>query len=239
MRIDLDRPIGEIAMELDGAIELFQEKNINYSFGGRVALRSACDQAGVRPEEIVARLERMKSLVGPGADEDGGSMAGIIERILRREHPYIRLRLAWFSKKVEDLQIGGSCNLTCVLLKDLICEMRREMEVHMKEEEEVVFPHLIEMERIHGLQGDPRGSKTTPDPHQAFLSALAWDHESMWNNWVLFQELTDHYHTPIQVEQNLVELCRGLREFQEYIQDHAHLEDNVLFRKAVRMGFLV
>jgi iron-sulfur cluster repair protein YtfE (RIC family) len=57
----------------------------------------------------------------------------------------------------------------------------------------------------------------------------------MWFNWALLQELIDHYHAPPQANQELVELCHGLREFQDIIQEHAHLEDNILFRKTVSL----
>lgn len=235
MKIDPDQPIGEIAMELDGAIELFQERNLNYAFGGREKLRSACDRSGVVLEEIVAQLEKMEILTGRSWTRDERSITEIIDRILRRDHPYIRLRLAWFRWKSENARIGGIRQWTCVLLDDLIHQMTVEMEAHVKEEEDFIFPSLLRKERIHRLEGDGNRSMPPSDGTQPPLSAPSWKHEKMWVNWVLLQELTDGYHAPPRANQEFVELCHGLRQFRDFIQEHAHLEDNILFRKAVRL----
>jgi regulator of cell morphogenesis and NO signaling len=238
MKIDPDKPIGEIAMELDGAIELFQERNINYAFGGRASLRSVCAQAGVSAEEIVARLGRMEVLAGVQDGHEGRPITGIIGYITRRDHPFIRSRLSWFCKKTGDLLAANAEQWTFVLLNDLIHKMRMDMEAHMKEEEEVLFPHLIEMEKARYRGRSPDRSMAPSDRGPLSSSAMAWKHEKMWDNWVLIQGLTDHYHAPIRVDPRFVELCRRLQEFQGCVQDHAHLEDNVLFRRAVQLGFL-
>ena len=238
MKIDPDKPIGEIAMELDGAIELFQERNINYAFGGRASLRSVCAQAGVSAEEIMIRLGRMEVLAEGRDVLDRRPIIGIIGYITRRDHPFIRSRLAWFCKKTEDLLDGNAERLTFVLLNDLIHKMREDMEAHMKEEEEVLFPHLIERENALCRGGGPDGP-TVPSGHAPRASsAMVRKHEKMWDHWVLIRELTDQYHAPIRVDRKFVELCRRLQEFQDCVQDHAHLEDNILFRRAVQLGFL-
>ena len=241
MEINPNKPIGEIAVEYDDAIELFEKRNINYAFGGRQTLQDACEQAGIPSQEILSTLETMKHS-NPGEralDWSDRSMEAIIDHIITCQHAFIRLRLAVFCKKSTELaKTVGEADPSVVQLNKAILDIAQHLEEHMKEEEDLIFPHLKEMEQAyaHGEnRSNPYRELSVP---QHPIAKLSWKHEVMWDQWVTLRKLTNDYQAPAGANPDFVDLCRGLKEFQEIFQEHGHLEDNILFRKAVKSGFL-
>ncbi len=241
MEVNPNKSIGEIAVEYDDAIELFEKRDINYAFGGRQTLQDACEQAGVPLPEIISALGNMKNF-NPGEralDWSDRSMGVIIDHIVKRQHAYLRLRLAFFCKKSSELaKAPGEVDPSVVQLNKTLLDIAEHLEEHMKEEEEVVFPYLKEMELAteQGINRSNRYRELAVPQHP--IAKLTWKHEVMWDQWVTLRKLTNDYQAPAGANPDFVALCRGLKEFQEIFQEHGHLEDNILFRKAVEKGFL-
>src|ERR1019366_7904990 len=119
-----------------------------------------------------------------------------------------------------------------------ILDIAQHLEEHMKEEEDLVFPHLKEMEQAYA-QGENRSNPYRElSVPQHPIANLSWKHELMWDRWVALRKLTNDYHASSGASPDFVDLYRGLKEFHEIFQQNCHLEDNILFRKAVEKGFL-
>ncbi len=241
MKINPDTSIGEIAVGLDGAVELFEENRINYFFGGHLNLKTACDQAGVALEGILESLEKLQRPQTGSRDLDWRHkpLREIINHIVRRQHVFIRLRLINFRKRASDLaRSGNPWNPIFSQLNDLIQDMAQQMEEHMKIEEDVVFPYLNAMEQARSEKGGQPGAPLPSGSRQHILASLSWKHEAMWDKWVLLRKLTGEFHPPENENKDFEGLCGSFKEFEDYIHQHGHLEDNILFRRAVEEGFL-
>ena len=241
MEVNPNKSIGEIAVEYDDAIELFEKRNINYAFGGRQTLQDACEQAGVPLPEIISALGKMKNF-NPGEralDWSDRPIGVIIDHIVKRQHAYLRLRLSFFCKKSSELaKTIRELVPSVVQLNETILDIAQDLEEHMKEEETIVFPYLKEMESAQAKGENPSNLYRELDPPQHPIAKLSWKHEVVWDQWVTLRKLTNDYQAPAGANPDFVTLCRGLKEFQEIFQEHGHLEDNILFRKAIKSGFL-
>ncbi len=240
MKIIPDTLIGEIAVELDGAAELFEEKKINYFFKGRQTLRDTCDEAEVAVEEVLAGLAKLRAAEPPrrGVDWRDKSLRDIIDYIVKRQHVFIRLRLTCFRKRAFDLaRSGRPWNPIFPQLNEAIQDMARQMEGHMDNEEKTVFPYLRAMEQVRYAQNGGAETLLGPSSYH-MLASLVWKHEAMWDKWILLRSLISGFHPEGNQNEDFAILCRGLEEFEGYIRQHGHLEDNILFRKARDMGIL-
>lgn len=234
MKITQDTLIGDIALGIDSAIDIFVEKHINYGLDPGQTLQDACLQAGEDMDEVLALLNKLDPRTKPEEDWADRSIYEIVQHLAQRQHPQIRMRMNVLCKKSAELnRLGQGHPELFAQLDEFLKDMRDKMEAHMAEEEDLVFPYLKQR------AGAEEGDGTEPLASQGHLFAtIHWKHQAMWDQWVLLRTLLSNYRFPGDASRTFEELCLGLRDLEEYVQQHGHLEDNILFRKARNMGLL-
>jgi regulator of cell morphogenesis and NO signaling len=241
LSINSAQPIGEIASGFPGAISLFEDRNMDYYRGGRWNLKDACDLAGVSVEEMVVELEKLRTERFPlsvdNIDWRERSTGELIDYILVRHHVFTRAqldRLKVLSEKV--LQTEGTRHPELFNLDNLIHDMSEELEGHLAQEEEVVFSYLKKVELARREGKTPRNPYSGSPIDQHPLRVLMWEHGMTGEEWREISRLTHHFTTPADASEDYKALTRALRELEQDLHRHLHLENNVLFPRAIQMG---
>lgn len=238
MNIEITKPVGEIATENPALIPLLEELKIDYCCGGNRSLKDACALAGVPVEQAVGSLERLAALSArPQAETDWQrkTMTELSDYILEKHHTYTRSqlgRLKALAAKV--VQVHGGRHPELAGVEGVVKEMAEEMEGHMAKEEEQVFPYLKAVEKAGGRKDG------IPDPFQGGslenhpLKVLMWEHGMTGEEFIELHRMTGDFTPPQDACQSYQALYRGLRELEEDLHRHVHLENNILFQKAMQ-----
>ena len=243
MKIELTSPVGEIAVHLREAIPYFEDMKIDYCCGGKRPLRDACELAGVPVERVLSSIQKIMAdgtrTPEEAVDWRDKSMGELIDHIVEKHHAFTRSqldRLTTLSAKVT--RAHGTRHTELFQLENLLRDMASEMEGHLAMEEDVVFSYLKLMEKIRS------GGKKAPNPFAVLpqnnhpLSILAWEHDMTGDEWNEIHRLTRNFTTPAEACESWKELYRALRVLEKDIHQHVHLENNILFPKAIKMGIL-
>jgi regulator of cell morphogenesis and NO signaling len=242
MPIEITKPVGEIAVEFPASIPVFEDLKIDYCCGGTRSLKDACALAGVDVEKVAKSLERRKSQA-PAADAavdwSQKSMGELSNYILEKHHVFTRAilgRLRELSAKVA--KVHGVRHPELARVEAIVEEMAGEMEGHMAKEEEQVFPYLTAVEKAGGKkEGIPNPFQGGPmDNHP--LKVLMWEHGMTGEEFLELHRLTQDFTVPEDACPSYRSLYWGLIELEEDLHRHVHLENNVLFRRAVEQGIL-
>lgn len=243
MNLEITKPVGEIAVEFPASIPVFEDLKIDYCCGGNRSLKDACDLAGVPVEKVAASIEKRKaqalSAAAPAVDWNRKSMSELSDYILEKHHAYTHTqlgRLRALAAKV--VQVHGLRHPELEAIGRLVGEMAEEMEGHMAKEEEQVFPYLKAVEKAGGKkEGVPNPFQGGPlDNHP--LKVLMWEHGMTGEEFIEFHRLTGDFTPPADACQSYQALYRGLKELEEDLHQHVHLENNVLFPKAMQAGII-
>lgn len=241
MPIELTKPVGEIAAQFPATIPVFENLKIDYCCGGNRSLKDACALAGVSPEKAAESLEKSKSqTVAKEAPVDWNqkSMGELANYILEKHHSFTRAilgRLKDLSAKVTHAH--GARHPELARVEAIVGEMAEEMEGHMAKEEEQVFPYLAAAEKAGGKAGvhDPfQGGPLDNHP----LKVLMWEHGMTGEEFSELHRLTQDFTVPEDACRSYRALYWGLMELEEDLHRHVHLENNVLFSKAMAAGIL-
>lgn len=242
MNIEMTRSLGEIASEDPGLIPLMEEMKLDYCCGGNRSLKEACALAGISAEVAVQRMEKGgKSAPGTPVPVDwkARSVAEITAHILEMHHAYTRealVRLKELASKTA--RVHGSSHPELFRLEVLIGEMAEEMEGHMAKEEEQVFPYLRAVEKAgwkkEGVTDPFQGGPIDNHP----LKVLMWEHGMTGEEFLEIHRLTGDFTLPGDACASFKAFYAGLRELEEDLHRHVHLENNVLFHKAMERGVL-
>ena len=85
---------------------------------------------------------------------------------------------------------------------------------------------------------------TIPNPftdHPLFrqpIRILEWEHQMTGQEWKQVHLLTNEYNLPPSTGSNYRALYEGLKSLEDDLHQHVHLENNVLFKRALEKGWL-
>ncbi|HUO57829.1 MAG TPA: iron-sulfur cluster repair di-iron protein [bacterium] len=239
----IGRLVGEIAAEFPATIPFFESVKIDYCCGGNRTLKDACALAGVPLEQVLDALGEIQRGPSRGPKEETDwnqkSMAELTNYILEKHHSYTRTatsRLRILAEKVA--RVHGNHHLELLEINGLIQQMGEELEGHMAKEEEQVFPYLQAVEKAGGKkEGIPDPFAGGPmDQHP--LKVLMWEHGMTGEEWIQLHQLSRDFTPPEDACGSYRALYEGLRELESDLHRHVHLENNILFPKAVAAGII-
>lgn len=215
----LQNLVGELAAAIPGATRLFRQSKIDFCCGGDQTLEQALRAKHVEAGPFTDALERLAANRTAGTDWLTAPFAQLIEHVVRAFHQKHRQQLpelAALARKVE--QVHAKHSLCPRGLTDLLTRLHWELESHMQKEERVLFPLIL------------RGAGTlAANP----VAVMRHEHDQ---HGLALAELRAAAHDLTLPEDacNTWRACyRGLQQLIDDLMEHIHLENNVLFSRAL------
>lgn len=237
MILSSDRTVRDVVLELPQATRVFEKLKIDYCCGGDKPLGEACANAGVKVEN----LERMLAEAGSADVKGNGSLdfrtatlTELIGHILDKHHVYTKeemVRLEALIQKV--IGAHGENHPELLRLGSLFQQLCADLRPHMFKEEQILFPYIIEMETSALNQGSapfaPFGTVNNP------VRMMMMEHETVGELLCQLRALSSNYLVPPDACISYQTLYRALEAFEQDLHQHIHLENNILFPRAVEM----
>ena len=215
----IDQSLGQLARRIPGATRVFDAHDFDFCCAGNRTLRTVAAAAGVDAEAIVAELRGLEERAASSQAEDWSTATDdlLVDHILRRYHAVHREQLPELirlARKVE--QVHGERAECPRGLADHLADMAQELESHMRKEETVLFPMIV--------QGQGQAA-TMP------ITVMRSEHDDHGDALRRLSELTDGITPPRGACTTWRALYTGLREFREDLMQHIHTENNILFER--------
>ena len=234
MGIDTQRTVAEIALEKPQAAAVFEKLGIDYCCGGSKPLAAACEEAGIDVKHVEDLLD------GPGKNEaetenwGQRSLADLIGHIVERHHAYCReesLRLQPLLAKV--VSVHGERHPELAQVQELFISLRNELSMHMMKEEQMLFPYIIRSEEAatHKSAAPRAPFGTVKNP----VRMMVTEHDDAGHLVKEIRGLTGSFTTPGDACTSFRALYKGLEAFEADLHLHIHLENNLLFPRAIAL----
>jgi regulator of cell morphogenesis and NO signaling len=220
----LDRTVGELVAERPGRSRVFQSFNIDFCCQGGRTLREACERKGVPAATVVEQLEAEQSERFTQMDNPAELPADkLADYIFHKHHQFLWKelpRLHAMSERVARVHGGHTPSL--VELFQVFCRLEEELTTHLMKEEQILFPAIVEM------VADPDRSISLDGPIACMLS----EHNEAGQALARLRELSHGFQPPPEACNTYRALFAGLRDLEEDLHRHIHLENAVLFPEA-------
>jgi regulator of cell morphogenesis and NO signaling len=192
-------------------------------------------KVGVTVSEIVRSLEeaqRAESPEGAFVDWQHESLGTLCAYIVDHHHSFARQELARLEPLLEKVHSKHGANHPELdRLKELSTLLRDELLPHMLKEEQVLFPYIVRLEENsvagHDFPAPFFGSVRNP------VKMMITEHEAAGDLLVEMRELTGNYLPPADACISYQTLYQVLRALESDLHQHIHLENNVLFPRAI------
>jgi regulator of cell morphogenesis and NO signaling len=236
MDVTPETTVAEIASAVPRAIPVFQKHGIDFCCGGRRALAEVCSERGVGFDAIVGEIETAgRQAAGSEIDWATEPLGALVDHIVHRYHAGLREelpRLMALAEKVAGVH-GANHADTLPALRDTFRALKDELEAHIEKEEQVLFPYLCELETAaRGLRpafSIPLGLAS------GAIGVMEREHEIAGLALKTLHRLTGGFRPPSDACGSFRALYAGLEIFEADLHAHIHLENNILFARAIRM----
>jgi regulator of cell morphogenesis and NO signaling len=227
--------VRNIALHQPTAIPIFEHLGIDYCCGGNQPLSDAC---AANKLDVNAVLVALGFAAGrptlPMPDWAKASLELLCAHIIVKHHAFIRRelpRLLELAANVFDRH--GAAHPELAAIQSTLTQLELEINEHLAKEESVLFPYIVGLERS---LTDPEEDPVTcfgflPEP----VAVLSRDHEQVATLLSHLRQLSHHFVPPLGVCLTYRILFTGLQELDQDLRKHMHLENNVLFPRAIQL----
>ena len=223
-----------IALDQPATIRVFENFHLDYCCGGNRPLAEACAEKGIAVDDVLKSLEQ--SIEGK-ADLPGGfetvTLPQLIRYIVATHHEFTRAelpRLLLMARKVAGKH--GQNHPEVTLVERNIAQLADELMSHLSKEESILFPY------IEGLVRSQQGAEA---PHACFGSVespirmMIMEHEGAAALLEEMRTATNGFTPWEGACPTSTGLYYGIAEFERDLHRHVHLENNLLFPRAIEL----
>ena len=234
MSLETNKTVQELALEVPAATRVFEKMGIDYCCGGKRSLADACAVAGVRIEDVQLELSKAANALVEEPNFQSGTLEELINYIVGKHHSFTRLEINRLNVLLEKVCEAHSKNHPELLqINNLFRELGADLETHMSKEERVLFPYVIRMEaaakqRVALLQ-PLFGTVANP------VRMMMLEHDRAGELLKEMRALSSGYLPPSDGCISYRTLYEALETLERDLHQHIHLENNILFPRAVEM----
>lgn len=235
MNIRGQQSIGSIVAHDYRAAAVLTAHGIDFCCKGGRTVDEVCQTKGIDPgllnREIDAALARDTH---DGEDFRNWSLAHLIDHIEQVHHRYVEQRLQVLREYLDKLcKVHGERHPELFGIRDEFSACGAAMAVHMKKEEFLLFPFIKQLEKAQQEGNLP------PTPHFGTVNnpvhMMMDDHDAEGERFRRIKQLSWGYANPPDGCVTYSTAMRMLQEFEEDLHKHIHLENNILFPRAVAL----
>jgi len=234
--IQTTKSVGELAAEIPGATRVFSKLGIDFCCGGKQSLADACAAVHYPVAEAAAQLESAARIPLKEGERDWNTapLGEIVNYIIERHHAFTREQLAILGKLMIQVQAAHSANHPELSeMSRTLQNISHELSMHMMKEEQILFPYLVEMERAMQFKKplEPPMFGTVQNP----IRMMMLEHDSAGEELETIRTLTKGFEVPADGCDSYRALYREFEALETDLHEHIHLENNILFPRAIRM----
>ena len=231
-----EKTVRELALESSSATRVFEKLGIDYCCGGNKSLEEACLTANLPIEKVRKALDdaERETNRGAGRDWQHEPLSEVIAHINVTHHNYVREEIARLGPLFEKVcGVHGQNHPELLRIRAVFRGLAQELTQHLMKEEMVLFPYVLRMEEAV-IQGEP----PLPAPFGSVANPVAMmehEHDGAGEALRMMRAASKSYEAPEGACTSYRALYRALEEFEADLHQHIHLENNILFPRAIAM----
>lgn len=230
-----DETLGQIAAKDLRKAQVFKKYGLDFCCGGKKTVKEACAEKGLDVTKVEQELQHAdKQPSSRPIPYDDWSLDFLADYIVNTHHSYVKKNLPDIKAYAEKVRkVHGNHHPELVRIHQLVEEVYAELTAHLVKEEKVLFPYIKELVNAKNNAAPLHAAHfgTVQNP----INMMEMEHELVGKNLAEIRELANNYSLPEDACASYSLLYRMLDEFEDDLHLHIHLENNILFPKALEI----
>lgn len=234
MNLNEEQLVGELVATDFRTAEVFRKHKIDFCCGGGISLKEASIKRRIDLSALISELEIVTQAKNSIDNYNAWNLSFLADYIVNTHHAYLKAKLpeiCFYANKVA--RVHGDRHPELLHILEHVLNINEEMLEHMEKEERVLFPFIKTLESASvSKQSVAKPSfGTVENPIKAMIA----EHESAGNEMEEIQKLTNDFTPPGDACTTYRVFFQNLDAFQQDLHKHVHLENNILFPKALSL----
>lgn len=228
------KTVAELVTENIKTAHIFKKYGIDFCCGGGISIERACEKKGIDYSTLEEELNLSLSQNERAFNYKTWKPEFLTDHIINVHHTYVEENapmLLQYSERV--MTVHGHHNTELVEINELVKRVVGELASHMKKEELILFPFIKKMVNAQneGLTLPRPAFGTVDNP----IAMMEEEHDAAGLIFREIAELSNNYTAPAHACNTYKAFYAKLKEFENDLHLHVHLENNILFPKAKQM----
>jgi regulator of cell morphogenesis and NO signaling len=221
--------VGEIVALDYRAASVFRNAGIDFCCGGSKSLIEACSEKNVDPANIKRELVTLQLQPDNGTHKYNEWDPGFLcDYLVNTHHQYVLKSLpvlVMYTRKIAD--VHGDRHPELKQVADIFLQVNNELLQHLRNEEEVLFPAVKRL-----LKGSDSMQEAVIEKE---IRRMSGEHELAGGAMDRINDITLNYYVPADGCNTYFVTYKLLKEFEDDLHTHVHLENNILYPKALKL----
>jgi regulator of cell morphogenesis and NO signaling len=237
MNIHSTNTVGALAVAIPGATRVFEALGIDYCCGGKRTLDEVCRISNLAVEQVIGSLTEGEESATENQQTQNWhnvSLASLFAYIVDMHHVFTRKELTRLEALINKVcSVHGQNHPELLKLRRLFKTIHEDLLPHMLKEEEVLFPYIEQLEKaILSSQSVERpffGTVQNP------VRMMMFEHDTVGEILGEMRKVTNNYTAPPEGCISYKTLYQALEDLEYDLHQHIHLENNLLFPRAIEI----
>ncbi len=221
--------IGEIVTNDFRTSILFKNAGIDFCCGGKQTLSKACADIGINADELENKIVKLTNEPAtPGMNYKDWDPVFLSEFIVNTHHKFVLKNLpeiVFYTEKIAS--VHGDHHPELIEIAELFGEINTELLQHLRKEEEVLFPAIKEVI----VSGSEKAKATIISE----IERMVGEHDFAGGSMDKINKMSSGYKLPEDACNTYRVAFKLLERFEDDLHIHVHLENNILYPKALEL----
>ena len=229
-----EKTIGEFVAEDFRAAQVFRKYKIDFCCKGDRTVEQACENKKYLAEDIYDELSNVANLKSGDIDFNSWPLDLLADYVEKTHHRYVEENSTVLLQYLNKLcKVHGDRHPELFEITSIFTEISGELAAHMKKEELILFPFIKKMvnakQKGENIETPRFGTVESP------VAMMKHEHTVVGELFVKIDELTNNYQFPADACGTYQVTYKMLEDFEKDLHTHIHLENNILFPKAIEL----
>jgi len=225
------KTLSQIVTDHHETARVFEKYKLDFCCKGKRPLVGACEEKEIPVQDVLADLYEVLSEDDQSSGFNEMSLTELSAYIVRVHHSYVKLNSPIILNYILKVATKHGDRFPYMkLVYELFAELMEELHAHMLKEEKILFPRITLLE-LNATEN--RFTSLLDEPVQVMKD----EHEVAGQLTNEIRKLTNNYQAPEQACTTFRVALESLKAFEADLHKHVHLENNILFPKALAMVY--
>ncbi|WMJ73602.1 iron-sulfur cluster repair di-iron protein [Cytophagaceae bacterium ABcell3] len=235
MNITEEKTIGQIVADDYRTAAVFEKFGVDFCCKGNRTISEVCEKNNLSHEKLLTDLNKVTlEKESSNSDYKSWPLDLLADYIEKKHHRYVAEKIPVIQQYLKKLSsVHGKQHPELFEIYDLFNQSAGDLTAHMKKEEFILFPFVRKMVEAE-VSGTPLSAPhfgTVENPVQMMMH----EHDAEGERFRKIAELSNNYTPPADGCNTYRVTLALIKEFEDDLHLHIHLENNILFPQAIDM----
>lgn len=227
--------VGQIVADNFTASQIFARYRIDFCCHGNVPFIQACQNSNVKPENVAKELDELQDRSAGGThDFVSWPLDLLLDYVLKIHHRGIRINGPQIAELLDKVVIAHAEKHSELLqVQKLFHDSLNDLSSHLLKEENVLFPYLYDL--FNASVSGTKVKRFHCDSIQYPINAMELEHSGEGERYEVISKLTNEFTAPEDACASYRLVLLQLKQFEAALHEHIHLENNIIFPRALQL----